>query len=159
MFPRAEDCRTFHTAVTGAPKHKFAPWSYITWTCQVCVVKGGEKASTGPAAHEERHLFSCSVVSDSLRPHGLQQARLPWLHYLLEFAQTHVHWVSDAIQPSHPLSPFSSCLQSFPASGSFPVSQFFASGRKVVFTHIPELLVSNNPYIHPATDISNTVKT
>ena len=31
----------------------------------------------------------------------------PVLHYLLEFAQTHVHWVSDAIQPSHPLSPLS----------------------------------------------------
>ena len=29
----------------------------------------------------------------------------PVLHYLLEFAQTHVHWVSDAIQPSYPLSP------------------------------------------------------
>ena len=51
------------------------------------------------------------------------------LHYLLEFAQTHVYWVSDAIQPSHPLSPpFSSCPQSFPASGSFPVSQLFALG-------------------------------
>ena len=31
----------------------------------------------------------------------------PVLHYLLEFAQIHIHWVSDAIQPSHPLSPFS----------------------------------------------------
>ena len=43
------------------------------------------------------------------------------------FTQTHVHWVSDAIQPSHPLVNFSSCPQSFPASGSFPVSQLFAS--------------------------------
>ena len=50
-------------------------------------------------------------------------------HQLPEFTQTHVHWVSDAIQPSYPLSvPFSSLLQSFPASGSFPMSQFFASG-------------------------------
>ena len=32
------------------------------------------------------------------------------LHYLLEFAQTHVHWVDDAIQPSHPLSPSSPAL-------------------------------------------------
>ena len=46
------------------------------------------------------------------------------LHCLLEFAQTCVHWVSNAIHPSHPLSlPFSSCPQSFPASGSFPVTQ------------------------------------
>ena len=41
----------------------------------------------------------------------------PVLHNLLEFAQTHVHWVDDAIQPSHPLHLFSSCLQSFWASG------------------------------------------
>jgi len=43
-------------------------------------------------------LFSHSVVSDSLWPHGLQHTRL------LELIQTHVHWVGDAIQPSHPLS-------------------------------------------------------
>ena len=49
--------------------------------------------------------FSCSVVSNSLRPHELQHARL-LLHCLPEFAQTHIHWVDDAIQPSHPpLSP------------------------------------------------------
>ena len=52
------------------------------------------------------------------------------LHYLLEFAQIHVHWVSDAIQPSHPVDPFSSCLQFFPASGSFPMNQLFASGSQ-----------------------------
>ena len=54
---------------------------------------------------------------------------LPVHHQLLEFIQTHVHWVSDDIQPPHPLSfpPFSSCLQSFLASGSFPMSQFFTS--------------------------------
>ena len=40
---------------------------------------------------------------DSLECHGLQHARLPY-HQLLELAQTHVHWVGDAIQPSHPLS-------------------------------------------------------
>ena len=42
------------------------------------------------------------------------------VHYqLLELAQTHVHWISDAIQPFHPVSPISSCLQSFPASCLF----------------------------------------
>ena len=46
--------------------------------------------------------ISNSVVSDSLRPHELQHA--PVHHQLPEFTQTHVHWVSDAIQPSHPLS-------------------------------------------------------
>ena len=48
--------------------------------------------------------FSCSVTSDSLRPHGLQHARLPVHHQLPELTQTHVHWVSDTIQSSHPLS-------------------------------------------------------
>ena len=43
----------------------------------------------------------------------------PVLYYLSEFAQTHVHWVSDAIQPFHPVPPFSSCLQSFLASESW----------------------------------------
>ena len=55
------------------------------------------------------------------------------LHYLLEFAQTHVHWVSDAIQPSHPLLPLFLLLpQSFPASGSFHLNQFFASGGQSI---------------------------
>ena len=41
------------------------------------------------------------------------------LYYLMKFAQTHIHGVSDTIPPSHPVAPFSSCPQSFPASGSF----------------------------------------
>ena len=44
---------------------------------------------------------------------------------LPELAQIHVHQVSDAIQLSSSVIPFSSCLQSFPASGSFPMSQVF----------------------------------
>ena len=47
----------------------------------------------------------------------------PVHHQLPELAQTHVHWVVNAIQPSDPLSSFSSCLQSFPASGSFPMKR------------------------------------
>ena len=47
--------------------------------------------------------FSCSLVSDSLRPHELQHARPPCPPLTHEFTQTHVHRVGDAIQPSHPL--------------------------------------------------------
>ena len=47
------------------------------------------------------------------------------LHCLLEFAQIHVHWVMDA-------TPFSSCPQSFPTSGSFPVSWLFTSGDQSI---------------------------
>ena len=48
--------------------------------------------------------FSHSVVSDSLQPHGLQHVRHPCPSPTPELNQTHVHRVSDAIQPSHPLS-------------------------------------------------------
>ena len=43
-------------------------------------------------------------MSNSLRPHDCSRPGLPVHHQLLELAQTHVHWVSDAIQPSHLLS-------------------------------------------------------
>ena len=55
----------------------------------------------------------------------------PVLHYLPKFAQTHVHRVGDGIQPSH-IIPFSSCPQSFPTSGSFLMSQFFASDSQII---------------------------
>ena len=48
--------------------------------------------------------FSLSVMSKSLWSHEPQHAGLPVHHQLLETTQTHVHWVGDAIQPSHPLS-------------------------------------------------------
>ena len=55
----------------------------------------------------------------------------PVFHYLPEFAQTHVYWFGDAIQPSHHLlSPFS--LQSFPASGTFLMSRHFTSGGQSI---------------------------
>ena len=55
-------------------------------------------------------------------------------HQLPELAQTHVHRVGDAMQLSHPPSIilFSSCLQSFPASGSLPMSQFFTAGGQSI---------------------------
>ena len=59
---------------------------------------------------------------------------LPVHHQLLEFTKTHVHQVSDVIQPCHSLLSPSSCLQSFP--GSFQMSQFFAS---VQFTSVQSL--------------------
>ena len=50
--------------------------------------------------------FSSSVLSDSLRPQDCNTPGFPIHHQLLELAQTHVHWVGDAIQPSHrPSSP------------------------------------------------------
>ena len=48
--------------------------------------------------------FNYSVISNSLQPHGMQDARPPCPSPTPGVTQTHVHWVSDAIQPSHPLS-------------------------------------------------------
>ena len=68
----------------------------------------------------------CLTLCD---PMGCSMSCLPVHHQLLEFTQTHVHGVGDAIQTiSSSVVPFSSHLQSFPASGSFQMSQFFASG-------------------------------
>jgi len=69
----------------------------------------------------------CSVAKSCPALHNPMDGSVsgfPVLHYFLEFAQTHVHWVSDAISSSAAFS----CLQSFPASGSFPMSQLFTSG-------------------------------
>ena len=51
--------------------------------------------------------FSCSVISNTLRPHELQDASFSVHHQLLEYTQIHVHWVDNAIQPSHPQSSLS----------------------------------------------------
>ena len=58
----------------------------------------------------------------------------PVYHQFPEHAQTRAHQVGDTIQPSYPtyVVPFSSCLQSFPASGSLPTSQFFTSGGQSI---------------------------
>ena len=77
--------------------------------------------------------FSCSVVSDSLRPHEPQHARPP-----CPSPTTAVYpnscplswWCHATISSS--VVPFSSCPQSFPASGSFQMSQLFASGGQSI---------------------------
>ena len=64
---------------------------------------------------------SCPTLCD---PMDCSTPGFPVHHQFPEFTQTHVHQVSDAIQPSF-VVPFSSHLQSFPASGSFQKSQLF----------------------------------
>ena len=64
----------------------------------------------------------------------------PVCHQLPELAQTHVHQVSDAIQPSHLLSPPSP----FPATGSFPVSWLVASGGQTIGASASALVLPMN---------------
>ena len=88
----------------------FSPWSLSKMLCG------------------QHHQFS-SVTQSCLTlcdPMDCNKPGLPAHHQLLEFTQTPVHWVGDAIQP------FSSCFESFSASGSFQMSQFFASGSQSI---------------------------
>ena len=77
--------------------------------------------------------FSCSVVSDSLRPHELQHVRppcpssTPWVH---PNSCPSSQWCHPAI--SFSVVPFSSSLQSLPVSENFPMSQLFASGGQSI---------------------------
>ena len=64
-------------------------------------------------------LYSFKWCPTPLQPHGLKHTKVPCLHCLPQFAQTHVHLVDDAIQPSRPVMPFASRLQSFQHQGLF----------------------------------------
>ena len=101
-----------------------------------CIVYGVPKSRTWLSnSHFHLHhkyilvvLFSRSVVSDLCDPMACSTPGFPVFFYLPELAQTHgplSRWCHPTISSS--VGPFS-CLQSFPASGSFPVSQLFTSG-------------------------------
>jgi len=90
--------------------------------------------------------FSPSVISNSLRPHGLQHARLPCPsptpRAYSNSCPSSRQWCHPTISSS--VIPFSTCLQAFLASGSFPVSQFFASsGHSVGVTPSASVLPMN----------------
>ena len=77
--------------------------------------------------------FSCSVVSDSLWPHGLQHAKLPCpspTPGAYSNSCPSSRWCHSTMSSS--VVPFSPCLQSFPASGSFQMSHFFTSGGQSI---------------------------
>ena len=77
--------------------------------------------------------FNCSVMSNSLWPHGLQHARPPCPSPTLGVYPNSSllrQWCHPTITSS--VIPFSSCPQSLPASGSFPMSQLFASGGQSI---------------------------
>ena len=93
---------------------------FIPFNCKIALHQPG---------HSLNHMCVCSVtvVLTLCDPMNFSMPSLPVHQQIPESTQTHVHWVGDAISPS--VVPFSSCLQSFPASGSFKMSQFFISGK------------------------------
>ena len=91
-------------------------------------------SASGRSPREENGSvqFSCSVMSDFLWPHGLQHIRLSCplpTPRVCSNSRPSSWWCHPIISPT--VIPFSSCLQSFPALGSFPESQFFTSGGQV----------------------------
>ena len=116
---------------------KFNCHDHLSWTPNCLPV-----TELGTLKQEQ---FSRSVVSDSLRPHRLQHARLSCpsltprsLPKLIAMES----WCHLTISSS--VVPFSSCLQSFPASGSSPVSQFFASGGQGIEASTPASVLPRN---------------
>ena len=95
--------------------------------------------------------FSRSVMSDSLRPRELQHARPPCpspTPGVYSNTSPLSWWCHPTISSS--VVPFSSCLQSFPASGSFPMSQFFTSGgQSIAVSASTSVLPKNIQYWFP----------
>ena len=104
------------------------------WTSEDLFYMTGIPWDTGKEKTELDYLlFSCSVVSNSLRPHGLQHARLPCpspSSRVCSNSSPLSQWCHPTILSS--IIRFSSCLQSFPASGSFLMSQVFGSGGQSI---------------------------
>ena len=89
-------------------------------------------------------LFSRSVMFNSSRPHGLQHARLPCPSPTPRVYSNSCplsQWCHPTI--SSPVIPFSFCLQSFSASGSFPMNQFFKSGGQSIEASASSVLSMN----------------
>ena len=84
---------------------------------------------------------SCPTLCD---PMDCSMPDLPVHHQLPEFTQIYIHCVSDAIQPSSSVVPFFSCLQSFPASGSFQMSRLCASGGQGIGVSASTLVLPMN---------------
>ena len=102
------------------------------WLCSVCVCWGPPDSNCDSAVLFSSVQFSHSVVSDSLWPMDSSMPGLPVHHQLPEPAQTHVHWVGDTIQPSHPLSsPFLPTFNLSQHQGLFQ-SQLLAWGGQII---------------------------
>ena len=104
-----------------------------------------KRARAGQRWADLSFQFSCSVVSDYLQPLGLQHPRFPCPsptpRAYSNSCPSH-RWCHPTISSS--VIPFSSCLQSFPASGTFPMSRFFTSGGLSIGVSASALALSMN---------------
>ena len=100
------------------------------------VAKNGEAVSVQFSSV----TWSCPTLCN---PMDCSMPALPVHHQLPKLAQTHVHWVSDAIQPSHPLSSPSPAFN-HSQQWTFQMSQFFASGGQTIGTSVSASVLSMN---------------
>ena len=106
---------------------------FKSWLHQYLAVWTLGKLPNYPLPQSPHLLFSCSLISNLLRPHGLQHARLfcpPPSPRACSNSCPLSQWCHPTI--SSTVIPFSSCLQSSPESGSFPMSWLFASGGQSI---------------------------
>ena len=103
-----------------------------------CFKRHGKKI----ANHFSSVAQSCLTVCI---PMNRSAPGFPVHHQLLEFTQTHVHWISDVIQPTHPLSsPSPPALSLSHLQGFFPVSWFFTSGGQSIGVSAPTSVLLMN---------------
>ena len=115
LIPWPQQCKI----LSWVPTISHTPWNITPWKISIILHLSATYSVQ----------FSCSIVSDSLWPHGLQHARL-LCPSLTPRAYSNSCPSSQWCHPSISFSviPFFFCLQSCPASGSFPMGHFFASG-------------------------------
>ena len=104
-------------------------------------ISSGHSVNWGPLLVQ----FSCSVMSDSLRPHEPQHARPPCpspTPGVYSNSSSSSRWCHPAI--SSTVVPFSSCPQSLPESGSFPMSQLFARGGQSIGVSVSASVLPSN---------------
>ena len=128
---RADNCTEWSTRVIPRAQGSSLQTETCCATCRPAQAPCGQVlASPHPAPSIAGY---CSAIQSCPTFCNLMDSSTPGfpvLHHLPELAQTHVLWVSDAIQPSHLVALFSFYHESFPASGSFPTSQHLGSQVK-----------------------------
>ena len=97
-------CNPMDYSLPGSSVHEILQARILEWVAIPFVRRSQTPNISLPPLFPFNHQFNCSVMFDSLRPHGMQYAGFPVDHRLPELAQTDIHQVGDAIQPSHPLN-------------------------------------------------------
>ena len=141
------DREAWRATVHGVSKTRLNNWTELTFQHSNStpgdsfVLQWTDRLKCAPSAHgmftDMVFVCACSVAQSCptlCNPMDRTMTGFPVHHQLLELAQILVHWVGDPIHPSisSTVVPVCSRLQSFPASGSFQMSRFFASGGQSI---------------------------